>query len=111
MYLNDLRKNTSKFPQELNNALTDKAKEITEHLTSQFEFESKLLAKQNEGELKLKDQIIESLNEKITEIKERTKELTDKANLAESNVKDIAVKAIESSSKIQVFPTKEKDEI
>ncbi len=106
----DLRKNNEKFPKELEKELANKKKEITERLTSLFEFESKLLAKQNEGELKLKDQTIGSLTEKISDIEKRTKELTDKANLAESNVKDIAVKAIESSSKIQVFPTKEKDE-
>jgi len=44
-------------------------------------------------------------------MQEQIKELTKKTNLAESNVKDIAVKAIESSSKIQVFPTKDKEKI
>ncbi len=108
--LNELRKNNEEAPKKLEKALADKEKEITARLTSQFEFESKLLAKQNEGEIKLKDQTITSLKEKITEMQKLVKELTDKANNAESNVKDIAVKAIESSSKIQVFPTKEKEE-
>jgi DNA-binding transcriptional MerR regulator len=78
-------------------------------LVDRFEFESKLIEKQNEGELKLKEQTIISLQEKIKEMQAQIKELTQKANLAESNVKDIAVKAIESSSKIQVFPAKEND--
>jgi hypothetical protein len=34
------------------------------------------------------------------------KENTDKANRAESNVKDIAVKAIESASKVHMISTK-----
>ena len=108
--LNELRKNNEEFPKKLEKELTDKEKEITTRLTVQYEFESKLLAKQNEGELKLKDQTVISLQEKISEMHDRIKELTEKANLADSNVKDIAVKAIESSSKIQVFPTKEKEE-
>lgn len=76
----------------------------------QYEFESKLIAKQNEGELKLKEQTIVSLKEKIEEMQQVIKQLADKANVAEVNVKDIAMKAIESSSKIQVFPTKIKEE-
>ena len=108
--LKELRKNNDEFPKQLQKTLADKEKEITERLTVQFDFESKLLAKQNEGELNLKEQTIVSLKEKITEMQMQTKELTAKANLADSNVKDIAVKAIESSSKIQVFPSKEKKE-
>jgi len=98
------------FPIKLENALTDKEKTITEQLSSKFEFESKLLANKNEGELKLKEQTIVSLKEKIAEVQQLNKELTDKAAKAETSVKDIAVKAIESSSKIQVFPTKEKED-
>jgi len=108
--LSELRKKSEEFPQELQKALVDKEKEITNRLKTQFEFESKLTEKQNEGDLKLKDQEIKSLQDKIKEMQTQIKELTQKSNLAESNVKDIAVKAIESSSKIQVFPTKEKDE-
>ncbi|OQY02521.1 MAG: hypothetical protein B6I20_06825 [Bacteroidetes bacterium 4572_117] len=106
----ELRKNNEEFPKKLEKSLSEKEREITTRLTVEFEFESKLLAKQNEGELKLKEQTIISLQEKISEMQLQIKELTQKTNLAESNVKDIAVKAIESSSKIQVFPTKEKKE-
>ena len=108
--LAELRKKNEEFPQQLQKALDDKEKEVTNRLKTQFEFESKLIEKQNEGELKLKDQTIASLQEKIKEMQAQIKELTQKTNVAESNVKDIAVKAIESSSKIQVFPSKEKDE-
>ena len=107
----ELRKNNESFPKKLEKELSDKEKEVTSRLTVQFEFESKLLAKHNEGDIKLKEQTIISLQEKITEMQVQIKELTEKTNLAESNVKDIAVKAIESSSKIQVFPTKEKEKI
>jgi hypothetical protein len=108
--LMELRKNNEGFPKKLELALLSKEKEITENLKIKFDFESQLLAKQNEGELKLKEQTISSLKEKITEMQIQIKELTEKANKAENSVKDIAVKAIESSSKIQVFSKKENEE-
>ena len=43
-------------------------------------------------------------------MQKQIKELSEKANQAEKSVKDIAVKAIESSSKVQVFPAKEKED-
>ena len=107
--LQELRKTSEKFPAELEKALKEKEKTITEQLTNRFVFEKELLSKQTEGELNLKNQTIESLREKITEMQLQIKELTEKANKAENNVKDIAVKAIESSSKIQLFPSKEKE--
>jgi hypothetical protein len=79
-------------------------------MSAKYEFESKLLANKNEGELKLKEQTIVSLQEKISEMQQQIKELTEKAATAETSVKDIAVKAIESSSKIQVFPSKDNEE-
>ena len=60
-----------------------------------------MMEKQNEADIRLKDQTIGSLQEKIKEQQEQLKEYTDKANRTEANVKDIAVKAIENASKIQ----------
>ncbi len=105
-----LRKNNEEFPSKLEKSLTDKEKEVAQRIKIQYDFESKLIAKQNEGELKLKEQTIVSLKEKIGEMQQVIKQLTDKANIAEVNVKDIAMKAIESSSKIQVFPAKKNEE-
>ena len=108
--LAELRKTNKEFPVKLEKALTDKEKSIIEQQTVKFAFENKLLANQNEGELKLKIQTISSLKEKISEMQQMIKELSEKVNKAENTVKDIAVKAIDSSSKIQVFPTKENEE-
>jgi len=105
--LNELRKLSSEFPAKLNSALTAKEKEIVGALTTKFDFERKLYEKQTEGDLKLKEQTIKSLQEKITEMQAQVRELNEKATKAEMNVKDIAVKAIESSSKVQFFQKKE----
>jgi hypothetical protein len=62
-----------------------------------------LTAKQNEGELKLKDQIINTLQSKISDIEKSLKELSVKAGTAEANAKEIAIKAIGSSCKLHII--------
>jgi hypothetical protein len=108
--LAELRKNNAEFPTKLEKALKDKEAEITRLLKTQYDFDIKLMEKQNEADIRLKDQIILSLQEKIKEQQEQLKECTDKANRAEANVKDIAVKAIENASKIRMFTTKPEKE-
>lgn len=100
--LKELRNKAENFPKELEKAITTTEKTITEKLTTQFDFEQKLLAKQTEGDLKLKDQTIGTLQNRIKELEAATKELSQKAGNAEANVKDIAIKAIESSRKLHI---------
>jgi hypothetical protein len=101
--LNNLRKETAEFPSELEKALKAKEQEVTNALKSKYEFEIKLSNKQNEAEIRLRDQMIESLQQKIQEMQAQLKEYGDKANRAEEGVKDIAMKAIESAAKIKTF--------
>lgn len=101
--LAELRKNNAEFPAKLEKALKDKEKEVTTALQTQYEFDIKLIEKQNEADVRLKDQIIASLQEKIKEQQILVKEYGDKAAKAEAGVKEIAVKAIESSKKVQVI--------
>ena len=109
--LAELRKNNAEFPAKLEKALKDKETEIAKQLQTKYEFDIRLIEKQSEADIRLKDQIINSLQEKIKEQQEQLKEYADKANRAEANVKDIAVKAIENASKIRMFTTKpEKEE-
>ncbi|MDR3046943.1 MAG: hypothetical protein LBU51_04920 [Bacteroidales bacterium] len=108
--LTELRKNNVEFPAKLEKALKDKETEITKQLQTKYDFDIKLMEKQNEADIRLKDQIIESLQEKIKEQQAQLKEYTDKANRAEANVKDIAVKAIENSSKVRMVTAKPEKE-
>jgi hypothetical protein len=94
----------------LDKALKDKETEVTKQLQTKYGFDTKLMEKQNEADIRLKDQIIASLQEKIKEQHEQLKEYTDKANRAEANVKDIAVKAIENASKVRMFTSKSEKE-
>jgi hypothetical protein len=106
----ELRKNNAEFPAKLEKALKDKEEEVTKQLQTKYDFEIELIKRQNESDIRLKDQIIVSLQEKIKEQQEQLKEYTDKANRAEANVKDIAVKAIENASKVRMFTTKSEKE-
>src|SRR5665648_522900 len=87
--LKELRTKNASFPSETEKAVTVAVKNVTEKLQAEFRFEKELTAKQTEGELKLKEQTIETLKSKIKDM--------------EASVKDIAMKAIESSGKMQMI--------
>jgi len=109
--LAELRKNSIEFPSKLEKALKDKEAEVSKQLQTKYGFDIQLKEKQYEGDIRLKDQMVISLQEKIKEQQDQLKENTDKANRAEANVKDIAVKAIENASKVRMIATKaEKEE-
>lgn len=110
--LEELRKNNAAFPEKLEQAIDNQQKTITESMQAKYDFDFKLIKSQNQADIRLKDQIIESLQEKIQELQSQLKEYADKATVAEAGVKEIAMKAIENASKVRVYPTtkSEKDE-
>lgn len=95
-----LRQKAEQFPKELEKAIKDTEKQVTETLETKYKFEKELLAKETEGELKLRDQSIKTLEGKIKEQETLIKQLTQKADSSEKTVKDIAIKALDSASKI-----------
>ncbi|MFN8255669.1 MAG: hypothetical protein U0W24_08280 [Bacteroidales bacterium] len=108
--LENLRAKTSDFPAELEKAIKNAEKLVTDNLTRQFDFEKQLSQKHTEGELKLKDQTIQTLNARIKELEQSIKDLNSKVTNADSSVKDIAIKAIESSGKMRILETVGKKE-
>ncbi|NEW82869.1 MAG: hypothetical protein GZ094_10965 [Mariniphaga sp.] len=106
--LHGLREKSKAFQSELEKAAEVAVKSATEKLKAEFRFEKELTAKQTEGDLMLKAQTIETLISKIKDLEVSIKEFSQKAATAESSVKDIAIKAIESSSKMH-FIEKSKD--
>ena len=108
--LAELRKNNAEFPAKLEKALKDKETEVSKQLQTKYGFDIQLMQNQSESDIRLKDQIINSLQEKIKEQQVQLKENTDKANRAEANVKDIAVKAIENATKVRMITAKPEKE-
>jgi len=101
--LKELRTKNAAFPSELEKTVSATVKSATDKLQTEFKFEKELTAKQTEGDIKLKDQTIETLKSKIKDLDAIIGELSKKAVTAELSVKDIAMKAIESSGKMQII--------
>lgn len=97
--LAELRAKNATFPKELEKAVDTAVKAAAEKTETVFRFEKELREKEVAGEIKLKEQTIQTLNAKINDLETSLKELSQKAVTAETSVKDIAMKAIEHSSK------------
>jgi hypothetical protein len=108
--LNSLRKQVENFPSTLEKEIK-KAKEDTEKdLAKQFKFEKELREKEVEGKENLYKQEIASLKTKISEMQNQVSSAIEKAISAEKSVKDIALRAIDSSKKLQIFERKNQEE-
>ena len=94
----DLRARVEAFPVELEQAVKATEQAVTERLQFTYQYEKAMLAKETEGERKLSQQIIKSLEAKIKEQDELMQQLTQKANEAGLQVQNIAIKAIEGAS-------------
>jgi hypothetical protein len=95
--LAELRKRVEAFPKEMEHAVKSAETTVNQRLTSQYEFEKQLNAKQLEGDKKLNEQVVANLKEKIKDLEANIKDLTVKSAAADAGVKDIALKALEST--------------
>lgn len=95
----------ARFEEDLAKAVKDAEKSASDRLKTQYGFEKELLLAGHEGQIKLKDQTILTLENRIKEQDGYVKQLTLKTEQADRSVKDIAIKAIESSAKVQLFET------
>ena len=101
--LAELRLKAEKFPSELEKAVLSSIKETTSQLDKEHKFEKQLLLKDHDGDMKLKNQQIESLLAKIKDLETQLKQAYSKAENAENNTKEITLKAIQSSGQIKIF--------
>jgi uncharacterized protein YgfB (UPF0149 family) len=98
-----LRSDAEEFPEELEKAVQDSLKETTAQLEKDHKFEKQLLLKDHDGEMKLKNQQIDSLLAKIMDLEIQLKQAYSKADNAENNTKEITLKAIQSSGQIKII--------
>ncbi len=100
--LADLRKKAESFSTELEKAVQNAIKETTAKLEKEYKFEAQLKLKEHEGEVKLKNIYIESLQAKIKDLEAQLKQALQKAESAEQNTKEITIKAIENSGQVKI---------
>ncbi len=101
--LTELRKRAKNFPVELESAVKLAETNLEQRLQFQFKHERDLATQKTDSEQKLRDQTITTLKDKIKEQELLIKGLAEKATSAENSVKDIAIKALESSSNVRIF--------
>lgn len=100
--LKRLRKESEGFDARLNSAVQQAEKAVQERLGREFEYQQKLTTKDLEAELKLRDQMIQSLEGKVKEQQELIAALSTKTDQAGQQVRDIALKAIDKSGVVGV---------
>ena len=89
------------FPHELEKAIRETEKTTKEELERTYKYQIDIAAKEVEGERKLTQQMISSLQNKIKEQEQYIKQLTQKTDEASNQVQTIALKALESSSNMR----------
>lgn len=97
--LAELRKKNDAFPEILNKEKEKVAKETEAKLKQEYNYEKQLTESSSLAEIKLKDQIIESLKMKIKDQENLIRELSGKVKLSEESVQKIAIKALDSSGR------------
>jgi hypothetical protein len=105
--LAELRLKAENFPAELEKVVQSAIKETTAQLEKEFKYEKQLLLKDHDGEIKLKNQQVESLMAKIKDLETQLKQAYNKAESAENNSKEITLKAIQSSGQIKIIEKEE----
>lgn len=93
-----LKKQVASFDQQLQAAVRQAEKELQSQLTKEFDFKQQLETKDLQNKIQLLEANIKSLEAKVGEQKARIEALTHKADDASLQVKEIAFKAIEQSA-------------
>jgi len=101
----DLRQKATQFPGQLELAIKQAEKNLKEKLDLEFSHQVELASQKAESDQKLKDQMIVSLRDKIKEQDLLIRQLTEKTTSAESSMKEIAIKALDSST-MRIMETK-----
>lgn len=101
--LTELRTKADKFPADLEKAVQAAIKETSAQLDKDHKFEKQLILKDHDGEMKLKNQQIESLMARIKDLEIQLKQAYSKAENAENNSKEITLKAIQNSGQIKII--------
>lgn len=106
----ELRKKDEEFPIILEKEVKKVQQETEKILKQQYDFEKQLSDNKIIGEQKLKDQTIKTLEAKIKDMEALLRQLTIKTDASEENVKQMALKALETTGKERVVTVEKKKE-
>lgn len=97
------KKQVEQFPTELEKTVKATQKEVQERISREYDQRIALDQAEYTSEYKLNQQIITTLQLKIKEQDELIKNLAQKTDLAGQQTQEIALKALESASKIRFY--------
>lgn len=99
----DLKAKIEKFPEDLTRTIKDAEQRIKSQLEMKFKYEADVLGKEVEGEIKLNQQMIQTLELKIKEKDEVIQGLSIRADESGKQIQNIAERAIDGASKLRVI--------
>ena len=99
--MESLSKKVDSFPETLEKELAAARNQLEAQLTTKYQYERDLFAKEMQGETKLLQQTVFSLQAKIKEQDSLIASLNEKANTAGSQVQTIALKALDSAASLR----------
>ena len=99
-----LRKQVDEFPETLRKTVETAVKAAESALTREFNHKKELEDREHAGEISLKNQTIENLQGRIKDLEAQLKQAYSKVDNAEQNIKQITIKAIESSATVRNNP-------
>ncbi len=94
----DLRTLAAGFTDKLAKAVTETEKAVVQRMEEKYAYEFNLRAKESEGEKKLLEQSVASLQQKVKEIESLNADLSQRMTDSQQKVHAIALKALETSS-------------
>jgi hypothetical protein len=106
--IDDLQKQVDTFPAQMESAVNTAVKEIRDRLTGEASKNEELLNKEYEGDKKVLETKIESLERIVAEQAKQISDLSARLDNSYGKVQDIAVKAIEGSAASHRFSAIEK---
>jgi hypothetical protein len=86
------------IPTQIKEAVDISEELLRKQMSQQYDFDSQLKQKEYDGVLKLKEQSISYLEDKINKQEVLIRELTEKADLATQNIQSIACRALDTSA-------------
>ena len=94
-----LKDKVQNFAAEKQQIILETENNIAQKLTSKYEYEAKLAQTKVEGEIKVYKQIIANLETKVDSLETQIVQITERANQANLQVQDIAIKAIDGAAR------------
>lgn len=106
--LNELRSKVALFPEKLMKSIADAKSKLKQELEMEYKYKIDLREKEYEGQLRLLQQTITSLETKVNEYENRIEALNNRTNKLNAQTQEVALKALDRGAQNQFMSVAEK---